>query len=131
VRPGGWIVLEEPEAGSWGEHPLAPSAAHLRGLITEAFARAGGDFNAGRRLPGYLQAAGLEPTIRCACEALAPGHPYLGLPVQFARSLRPRLLELVPKAELERLVAAAEAELADPARWGLTFTLVQVYAHAP
>ena len=42
AKPGGWIVLEDPDGGSWRENPLAPSAAYLRGLIFEAFSRAGG-----------------------------------------------------------------------------------------
>lgn len=130
VKPGGWIVLEDPDAGSWRENPLSPAAAHLRTLIVEAFARGGGDFNAGRRLPEYLRDAGIEPTLHAECVALEPGHPYLQLPVQFATSLRPRLLTLVHEAELDRLIDAAKAELADGSRWGTTFTLVQAWGKA-
>lgn len=131
AKPGGWVVLEEPETGSWRENPLAPSAAQLRTLITEAFARAGGDFDAGRRLPEYLRTVGVEPTLRAHCVALEPGHPYLQLPVQFATSLRPRLLALVPEDELDRLLDAGKVELADPMRWGTTFTLVQAWGQVP
>lgn len=131
AKPGGWVVLEDPETGSWREHPLAPSAAQLRVLILEAFARAGGDFDAGRRLPEYLRAVGITPAVRAICVALEPGHPYLQLPVQFATSLRPRLLALLPEAELDRLLEAANAELADPTRWGTTFTLVQAWGRVP
>jgi SAM-dependent methyltransferase len=131
AKPGGWVVLEDPDTGSWRENPLAPSAAHLRGLIVEAFARAGGDFDAGRRLVEYLRGAGIEPNIAAECLALAPGHPYLQLPVQFAVSLQPRLLALIEEAELDRLIEAARAELADPRRWGTTFTLVQAWGRTP
>lgn len=127
AKAGGWIVLEDPEAGTWRENPLSPSAAHLRHLILEAFTRSGGDFNAGRRLPEYLRAEGIEPQIQAECVALEPGHPYLQLPVQFATSLRPRLLPLIDEAELDRLMAAARMELEHPARWGTTFTLVQTW----
>ncbi len=123
ARPDGWIVLEEPDTGGWREHPLAPSAVHLRSLIAAAFTRSGGDFDAGRRLPEYLRTAGIDPTIDCACVALEPDHPYLQLPVQFATSLRPKLLSLAREVELDRLLDAAKAELADPERWGTTFTL--------
>lgn len=131
AKPGGWVVLEEPETGSWRENPLAPSAAQLRALIVEAFARAGGDFDAGRRLPEYLRTVGCEPTVRAHCVALEPGHPYLQLPVQFATSLRSRLLALVPAAELDRLLEAAKVELTDPMRWGTSFTLVQAWGRVP
>jgi ubiquinone/menaquinone biosynthesis C-methylase UbiE len=131
ARPGGWIVLEDPDTGSWRENPLGPAAAHLRGLILEAFARAGGDFDAGRRLVEYLREAGIEPEVAAEVVALAPGHPYLQLTTQFATSLRPRLMILVPEAELDRLMAAAGAELADGRRWGTTFTLVQAWGRTP
>ena len=66
--------------------------------------------------------------LRADVVALPPGHPYLRLPLQFAASLRPRLLGLVEEGELDSLISAAEAELSDPDRWGLTFTLVQTWA---
>jgi SAM-dependent methyltransferase len=131
AKPGGWIILEEPEAGSWRENPLAPAAAHLRTLIVEAFARAGGDFNAGRRLAEYLRAAGIEPSLRCACLALEPGHPYLRLPLQFATALRPRLRGLLAEDELDRVLEAAQSEVAEPSCWGMTFTLVQAWGRTP
>jgi len=51
--------------------------------------------------------------------------------VQFAASLRPRLLNLTGQDRLDRCIQAARAELAEPARWGLTFTLVQTWATLP
>jgi ubiquinone/menaquinone biosynthesis C-methylase UbiE len=127
AKPGGWVLLEEPDAGSWRENPLAPSAARLRELIVEAFARAGGDFNAGRRLPEYLQDAGIEPSIHAQCVTLKPGHPYSQVAVQLAVSLRPHLLTFIAEAELDRLLAAAQAELAHPTCWGMSWTLVQAW----
>jgi hypothetical protein len=131
AKAGSWIVLEDPETGTWRENPLAPSAARLRALIIEAFARAGGDLDAGRRLPEYLRAVGIEPEVRAHCVVLSPGHPYLQLPLQFAASLRPHLLNLVSVTELDRLMGAAKAELDAPDRWGTTFTLVQAWGRSP
>ena len=51
--------------------------------------------------------------------------------MQFAASLRPRLLNLTSQDRLDRCIQAARAELAEPARWGLTFTLVQTWATLP
>lgn len=124
-------MLEDPDAGSWRENPLAPSASRLRELILEAFARAGGDFDSGRRLPEYLRDEGIAPTVAAEVVALEPGHPYVQLPVQFAESLRPRLLALVDEAELDRLLDAARTELGESTRWGTTFTLVQAWGRAP
>ena len=57
--------------------------------------------------------------------ALRPGHPYLRLPLQFSTALESRLLETLNEDELASLRRAAEAELAEPGRWGTTFTLIQ------
>jgi len=45
-------------------------------------------------------------------------------------SLEPRLLGLVSRAELEELRQQADAEIAQPGRWGTTLTLVQTWARA-
>ena len=66
-----------------------------------------------------------DPAIDAHVIALKPGHPYLRLPLQFAASLERPLLQTVGTEELGSLRRAAEAELADPARWGTTFTVVQ------
>lgn len=71
-----------------------------------------------------------ETHITAQVLALPPGHAYLRLPLQFSASLRPRLLQLVSETELDGLEAAAARELADPSRWGTTFTLIQASAAA-
>jgi hypothetical protein len=74
-----------------------------------------------------LRSVGIKPEIWVECLALAPGHPYLQLPVQFATSLRPRLLQLVDESELDELMEQSRSDLAAPSRWGTTFTLVQAW----
>ena len=131
ASPGGWIVLEDPDASSWHFNPPAPAAERLIALCLDAFLAAGGDFDGGRREAELLRRAGLEPEVRAEVLALPPGHPYLRLPLQFSTSLEPRLQRLVSVAELVRLRQAAETEIADPSRWGTTFTLIQTWAKAP
>ncbi|MFC5178686.1 hypothetical protein [Nocardioides taihuensis] len=131
VAPGGILALEDPDTASWTFSPDAPAARRLVALILRAFRSAGGDFDAGRVTFDLLRAAGLEPALRADIVALEPGHPYLRLPLQFAASLRPRLLEEVAEPELDALLAEVEAELSDPERRGLTFTLVQTWAVRP
>jgi len=48
-------------------------------------------------------------------------------PLQYLTALDGLLRSLVDPEELERLRAEAERELQDPGRWGLDFTLVQVW----
>jgi SAM-dependent methyltransferase len=131
TKPGGLVVLEDPDTGSWHFNPPAPATDRLIELILEAFKAAGGNFDAGRELPALLRAHGLEPQLRAQVYALPPAHPYLRLPLQFARSLEPRLLKLVSVDKLNSLRAAADEELSDSVRWGTTFTLIQAWARRP
>lgn len=128
LRPGGILVLEDPDMASWRVNPAAPAVQELIALIERGFQAAGGNFNAGRELPALMRGIGLQPRIFAQIVALEPGHPYLRLPLQFAASLRPRLEAMVPPAELAALIQQAEAELSRAETWGTTFTLIQVYA---
>jgi SAM-dependent methyltransferase len=126
VRPGGSLVLEEWDLGSWHFNPTAPAAERLIGLLSEIFGALGGE--AGRVLPGLLRDIGIdEPELDAHVVALKPGHPYLRLPLQFSVALESRLLERLSEDELASLRREAESELADPGRWGTTFTLIQCW----
>jgi SAM-dependent methyltransferase len=124
VRPGGALALEEWDLGSWHFNPPAPAAERLIGSLSEIFAGLGGE--AGRGLPELLRAIGIEePGIDAHVVALKPGHPYLRLPLQFSVALESRLLEKLSEDELASLRREAESELAEPGRWGTSFTLIQ------
>jgi SAM-dependent methyltransferase len=124
VRPGGSLVLEEWDLGSWHFNPPAPAAERLIGLLSEIFDARGGE--AGRALPELLRDIGVEePEIDAHVIALKPGHPYLRLPLQFSVALESRLLKTLSQDELASLRGEAESELAEPGRWGTTFTLIQ------
>lgn len=131
ARPGGLVVLEDPDIGSWHcNPPPTPGVDELIGLLVQAF-RKYGDPDAGRKQLDLLRGAGIEGSVRAEVLALPPGHPYLALPLQMAAGLEPRLLELVDATELGEIRARAEAELAEPGRWGTTFTLLQSWGRAP
>jgi SAM-dependent methyltransferase len=127
ARPGGTIVLEDPDPGSWHFNPSAPALERLIALIVEAFRVSGGDWEAGRKHLHLLGEFGIEGNIRAEVVALPPGHPYLRLPLQFATSLEERLLGLVTADELDELREQGEAELQEPGHWGTTFTLLQCW----
>ena len=127
ARPGGTIVLEDPDPGSWHFNPSAPALERLIALIVEAFRVSGGDWEAGRKHLHLLGEFGIEGNIRAEVVALPPGHSYLRLPLQFATSLEERLLGLVTADELDELRNQGEAELQEPGRWGTTFTLLQCW----
>jgi SAM-dependent methyltransferase len=131
ARPGGTIVLEDPDAGSWHFNPQAPALERLIELIIEAFRLSGGDWGASRLHLHLLHDFGIEGSVRAEVVALPPGHPYLRLPLQFADALEERLLTLVTADELETLRNEGEAELQEPLRWGTTFTLLQCWGRCP
>lgn len=126
LRPGGTVVLEDPDWGSWHFNPPAPALEQLIALTVEAFRR-WGDAEASRKHPALLRAFGIDPQVRAEVLALPPGHPYLRLPLQMAAGLEPRLRQFTEPTELEQLRQQGEAELADPGRWGTTFTLLQCW----
>ena len=130
VRPGGSLVLEEWDLGSWHFNPPAPAAERLIRLLSEIFAGLGGE--AGRGLPELLREIGIEePAIDAHVIALKPSHPYLPLPLQFSVALESRLLEALSEDELASLRRQAEGELAAPGRWGTTFTVIQSWGRRP
>jgi len=126
LRPGGTVVLEDPDWDSWHFNPPAPALEQLIALAVAAFGR-WGDAQAGRKHPALLRSFGIEPHVRAEVLALAEGHPYLRLPLQMAEGLEPRLREFTDAAELERLRHQGEAELKEPGRWGTTLTLLQCW----
>ena len=128
VKPGGSLILEEWDVASWHFNPPAPAAERLIRLISEIFAGLGGE--AGRGLPELLREIGIEePEVDAHVIALKPGHPYLRMVLQFSVALESRLLEVLSEDELASLRQEVEAELAEPGRWGTTFTLIQSWGH--
>ena len=130
VKRGGSLVLEEWDLGSWHFNPPAPAAERLIRLLSEIFAALGGE--AGRGLPELLRDIGIEePEIDAHVIALRPRHPYLRLPLQFSVALESRLLETLSEGELATLRRKADGELAEPGRWGTTFTVIQCWGRRP
>ena len=124
VKPGGSVILEEWDVASWHFNPPAPAAERLIRLISKIFGGLGGE--AGRELPQLLREIGIEePDVDAHVIALKPRHPYLRMLLQFSVALESRLLEVLQEDELALLRKEVEAELAEPGRWGTSFTLIQ------
>jgi SAM-dependent methyltransferase len=134
TRPGGIIAIQEPDAAAWASYLPLGAWDRLKAAILEAFRRGGGDFDAGQRTFRMLRDRGAEDMrIRTALIALPPGHAYLRLPIQFATSLRGRILEggIMEAAELDEVIAECERVDADPATAGMSFVVTQIWGRKP
>ena len=131
LRPGGTLIVEDPDMGSWRVNPDGPAVNDLIGLIERGFLAAGGNFNSGRVIPSLMRSVGLAPRVTARVVALEPGHPYLRLPLQFAAALRSGLEALTSPGHLNTLLEQAEAELSREGTWGTSFTLIQSCAVEP
>jgi SAM-dependent methyltransferase len=128
VVPGGVLILEEPDTRSWRYEPYAPATQHLIGRVAQALTAAGGNLDAGRRLPGLLRDAELAPQVRTHVLGLEANHPDLRLPLHLADALSDRLADILGTDGLAGLREESAKELdADDSR-GTTFTLVQAWA---
>jgi ubiquinone/menaquinone biosynthesis C-methylase UbiE len=130
TKPGGIVAIQEPDATCWNCFPPQRAWDRLKGAILAAFKQGGGDFNAGQRTYGMLRQAGLEEVhIRAAVMALRNGHPYMRLPIQFATSLRQRILdaELLTEVELDEALSACEEIARDPETFVMSFLVTQVW----
>jgi SAM-dependent methyltransferase len=133
VRPGGIVLMQEPDSQSWDVRGAGAAWERMRGLIRAGFALRGGDFDAGRRLLPAMEAAGLENVQRRAvAHTIGGAHPYGMLPLAFARQLRPLWLDegMATESELDALHDEIAAKLACGARTR-TFTLVQAWGRRP
>jgi SAM-dependent methyltransferase len=134
ARPGGTIALQESDSSSYVCYPPQPAWERLKELTIAAFARGGGNYDAGRRLDGILHKAGLENIhIRAAVLALPGGHPFRRWPLQSVGALRSRLMEwgLASEAELDSLLAAGEEIANDPEIFLMSFMVVQAWGSKP
>lgn len=130
LRPGGVLVVEEPDGSSWNTTPPHPAFEELKSVILDSFRRDGGDFNAGQRIYRMLARAGLQNVaMRAAVRALTNGHPYMRLPLQFAETMRERIVaaNLVGEEELDALMATVDNIVSKPDTGVLTFALVQAW----
>jgi hypothetical protein len=124
ARPGGMVALEDWDKGSWRYNPPAPALEQLIGLIDQAFRKVS-ELDGGRTHLDVFSSVGIVPDLHAEVLALPPGHPYLRSPIQITTSLAPRLGDFVSDEKLTRLQKEAETELAEPGRWGTTFTVIQ------
>ena len=108
VRPGGSLVLEEWDLGSWHFNPPAPAGERLIRLISDIFATLGGE--AGRGLPHLLRDIGIEePEVDAHVIALKPGPPLPAATASVQRRARIATARDAERGRARRAPLAAEA----------------------
>jgi SAM-dependent methyltransferase len=131
VRPGGWLVLEEPDSSRMRFNPGAPANERLSEIAMECLGTLGRDLGVGRQLRTLLRRYGEQPELRAEVLVLPAGHAYMSLALMMVTTFRDRVAPAVGGPELDALLARADEELRDPELWCTTFTLIQGYARIP
>ena len=126
VRPGGFLVIQEPDASAWQCSPPSPAFAALVAAIVRVFADGGGDFDCGPRMHALLRRSGcVQVGMRAEALALPGAHPYARLPLLFAESLATKLAARLGEAALIALRADCAAACADADARVTSFVLQQ------
>jgi hypothetical protein len=133
VKPGGWILLEEPDGLTtcrvW---PDNSAHARLLSMLERAFARHMGGADAGARLLPLARTRGwTDIGFDAHVLGLPPGHLYLTFPAMMATALRSLVLKDTPEAELDEAIRDVRDVSARPETYGVTFSLMQVWGRAP
>jgi ubiquinone/menaquinone biosynthesis C-methylase UbiE len=130
AKPGGVVLVQEPDHSSWNFYPPIAEWPRLLEIGEQAFASAGIEINIGRRAFQLLRQAGLEDVRIEACVlAFQDNHPYMAMALRATEVLRPVMLkaQLTTPDELDRLVREIEKHIAKPDTSMISFTIVQVW----
>jgi SAM-dependent methyltransferase len=117
AKPGGHVLVQEPDLAVRICYPLDPAWTELAELFLAVAQRNGADLYIGRRLPTLLRRAGLVDIGIEARAAIYPhGHTRRAVLADLMRSLRPIIVDqgLRTEAELEDLDRAVRSHLDNP-----------------
>jgi hypothetical protein len=132
VRPGGIVVIQEPDASAWQCSPPSREFSALVAAIVRVFALGGGDFDCGPRMHAVLRAAGYADIgVRAEALALPGAHPYARLPLLFAESLAPKLVALLGASAFDALRTGCAKACAHPDARVTSFVVQQSWGRKP
>ncbi len=133
TRPGGVVAIQEPDASSWNCYPAWPAWGRLKNAILSAFARGGGDFNVGQRTYEMLCRGGLEDVHIRGGGCPTGAAPLTAAAIQFATSLRRRILDagIMSQPGLDEALAECEQIAADSETIVMSFIVTQVWGRKP
>jgi ubiquinone/menaquinone biosynthesis C-methylase UbiE len=131
LKPGGTLMIEDMDSGSWGPAYPTEAADKVRAAAMRFLDATGYDPSTGRRLAGWFKKAGLEDvdahgsvlTFRGSSPTVVPFYLYT-----FRESTQLMLdMQLVSEED----IAQVEARYADPEYDGLAHTMVTAWGRKP
>jgi SAM-dependent methyltransferase len=133
TRPGGIVVVQEPDHSSWNFWPYHEKWPRLLHILESALALRG-DINIGRRTFHMAKQAGLKDVyLRAGIVALQNSHPYMKMPLVAAGAMRSHMLSagLASEAELDDLLNDIDQHASDSETVMISFTVTQVWGRKP
>lgn len=133
AKPGGIIVLQEPDHSSWRFHPSCESWPRFLEILETALGLRG-DINIGRLTYQILKTAGLEDVhLRAGVLGLESQHPYMQMPLIGMTAMKERILmeSISTEEELDRLAADVLMCCNDQERMMISFTTTQTWGRKP
>lgn len=130
TRPGGVIVSQESDWTTWKCYPTQPSWDTLRDAMIALFKLNGGDINAGTRTYQMFSKANLSAIkIRTAIFAMPVGHPYRSGLLQFALTMKERILSagLLTEKEFNENIEVCKDIIKDPSIIIYSYAVTQVW----
>jgi SAM-dependent methyltransferase len=134
VRPGGWVVIMEPDVGASLCYPPHPAWDRLWEIFVDASHSDGADPFMGRRLPDLMERAGLTGIgVEAKADIYPAGHSRRSLRPDLVRSLRPKILErgIATQQELDEVDQAVREHLDNPATLVMPNLLFLAWARKP
>jgi SAM-dependent methyltransferase len=117
VRPGGHVLVHEPDLGARIYYPPDPALDRMAQLLQTVFQRDGADRRIGRRLPTLLREAGLvDIGVEARADIYPLGHSRRTILPDLVQSLRLTILTqgFLREAELDDLDHSVRANLDNP-----------------
>lgn len=117
VRPGGYVAARDSDYQTMISHPRTEGIEEWRALYTEVVRRNGADANAGRRIPAWMAAAGLDQVdvsttvamMRDPAEVLNWGDSWAERVTTSALAEQALAYGLATREDLERIAAGWRA----------------------
>jgi SAM-dependent methyltransferase len=134
VKPGGWVVTDEADAGANLCYPPHPAWDRLHEILRAAYRSDGADLALGRKLSGLLRAAGLAGVaVEAHTDVYPAGHPRRTLLPDLVRSMRFKVVEhcIASEAEVQALDRNVRQHLPDPQTVAMTCLYFLAWGRRP